>query len=52
MEHNDHHKEDNNGSKPNEETERGTFRRDENGILWYYDANGNKIGRMFEHGID
>ena len=27
-----------------------TFQRDENGILWSYDAAGKKVGRIFEHG--
>lgn len=27
-----------------------TFKRDESGILWSYDANGNKVGRIYEHG--
>lgn len=27
-----------------------TFQRDENGILWSYDASGKKVGRIFEHG--
>ena len=27
-----------------------TFKRDEDGVLWSYDAAGNKIGRIFEHG--
>lgn len=27
-----------------------TFKRDENGILWSYDASGRKVGRIFEHG--
>lgn len=27
-----------------------TFRRDENGVLWSYDAAGKKVGRIFEHG--
>lgn len=27
-----------------------TFKRDENGILWSYDASGKKVGRIFEHG--
>lgn len=27
-----------------------TFKRDENGVLWSYDAAGNKVGRIFEHG--
>lgn len=29
-----------------------TFKRDEKGILWSYDAKGNKVGRIFEHGDD
>lgn len=30
-----------------------TFERDENGVLWSYDAKtGKKIGRIFEHGDD
>lgn len=27
-----------------------TFKRDDDGILWSYDASGNKVGRIFEHG--
>lgn len=27
-----------------------TFQRDENGVLWSYDAAGKKVGRIFEHG--
>lgn len=27
-----------------------TFKRDEKGILWSYDAAGNKVGRIYEHG--
>lgn len=27
-----------------------TFKRDEKGVLWSYDAAGNKVGRIFEHG--
>lgn len=27
-----------------------TFKRDENGVLWSYDASGKKVGRIFEHG--
>lgn len=27
-----------------------TFKRDEKGILWSYDASGNKVGRIYEHG--
>ena len=27
-----------------------TFKRDEDGVLWSYDAAGNKVGRIFEHG--
>lgn len=28
-----------------------TFRRDENGVLWSYDAKtGEKVGQIFEHG--
>ena len=27
-----------------------TFKRDEDGVLWSYDAAGNKVGRVFEHG--
>lgn len=30
--------------------ERLTFKRDEEGILWSYDASGNKVCRIFEHG--
>lgn len=29
-----------------------TLKRDENGILWSYDSDGNKVGRIFEHGDD
>lgn len=29
-----------------------TFKRDEKGILWSYDASGKKVGRIFEHGED
>ena len=30
-----------------------TFKRDEEGILWSYDAKtGEKVGRIFEHGDD
>lgn len=29
-----------------------TFQRDEAGVLWSYDASGNKVGRIFEHGED
>lgn len=29
-----------------------TFQRDENGILWSYDASGKKVGRIYEHGDD
>lgn len=27
-----------------------TFKRDEDGVLWSYDASGNKVGRIYEHG--
>ena len=27
-----------------------TFQRDEDGVLWSYDAAGKKVGRIFEHG--
>ena len=27
-----------------------TFKRDEDGVLWSYDAAGKKVGRVFEHG--
>lgn len=27
-----------------------TFKRDEKGILWSYDAAGNQVGRVYEHG--
>lgn len=27
-----------------------TFKRDEDGVLWSYDASGKKFGRIFEHG--
>ena len=30
--------------------DRLTFKRDEDGVLWSYDAAGNKVGRIFEHG--
>lgn len=30
--------------------ERLTFKRDENGVLWSYDSAGKKVGRIFEHG--
>lgn len=29
-----------------------TFERDEHGVLWGYDANGEKVGRIYEHGDD
>lgn len=29
-----------------------TFKRDEEGVLWSYDASGNKVGRIYEHGDD
>lgn len=30
-----------------------TFKRDENGVLWSYDAKtGEKVGRIYEHGDD
>ena len=29
-----------------------TFQRDEDGVLWSYDAAGKKVGRIFEHGDD
>ncbi len=30
-----------------------TFERDEDGVLWCYDAKtGEKIGRIYEHGDD
>lgn len=29
-----------------------TFKRDEAGVLWSYDASGKKVGRIFEHGDD
>lgn len=32
--------------------ERLTFKRDENGVLWSYDSAGNKVGRIYEHGDD
>lgn len=32
-------------------SEKLTFKRDEKGILWSYDAKtGEKVGRIFEHG--
>lgn len=39
-------------STPPEKTKRAlTFKRDEKGILWSYDAKtGEKVGRIFEHG--
>lgn len=27
-----------------------TFKRDEDGVLWSYDASGKKVGRIYEHG--
>lgn len=27
-----------------------TFKRGEDGVLWSYDAAGNKVGRIYEHG--
>ena len=27
-----------------------TFQRDEDGVLWSYDAAGKKVGRIYEHG--
>lgn len=30
--------------------DRLTFKRDEDGVLWSYDAAGNKVGRIYEHG--
>ena len=32
--------------------EKITFQRDENGVLWGYDANGDNLGRIYEHGDD
>lgn len=32
--------------------DRLTFKRDEDGVLWSYDADGNKVGRIYEHGDD
>ncbi len=29
-----------------------TLKRDANGTLWSYNANGEKVGRVFEHGED
>ena len=29
-----------------------TFKRDEHGILWSYDASGKRVGRIYEHGDD
>ena len=29
-----------------------TFERDEDGILWSYDKTGEKVGRIYEHGDD
>lgn len=30
-----------------------TFKRDEKGVLWSYDAKtGERVGRIFEHGND
>ena len=30
-----------------------TFKRDEDGVLWSYDAKtGEKVGRIYEHGDD
>lgn len=32
--------------------DRLTFQRDEDGVLWSYDAAGKKVGRIYEHGDD
>lgn len=32
--------------------DRLTFKRDEDGVLWSYDAAGNKVGRIYEHGAN
>ena len=40
-------------STPNVEKAAGsglTLKRDEDGVLWSYDASGNKVGRIYEHG--
>lgn len=34
------------------DSEKLTLKRDAHGILWSYDANGKKVGRVFEHGED
>lgn len=34
------------------ESEKLTLKRDAHGTLWSYDANGKKVGRVFEHGDD
>lgn len=34
------------------DSEKLTLKRDAHGILWSYDANGKKVGRVFEHGDD
>lgn len=41
-------------STPLEKSEQAlTFKRDEEGVLWSYDATtGEKVGRVFEHGDD
>ena len=41
-------------STPPGKTKRAlTFKRDEKGILWSYDAKtGEKVGRIYEHGDD
>lgn len=38
-------KSNNTGGKP-----QLTLKRDENGILWSYNAAGEKVGRVYEHG--
>lgn len=40
-------------STSDEEENELTFKRDEDGVLWSYDAKtGEKVGRIFEHGDD
>ena len=36
----------------NKNTPKLTLKRDENGILFSYDEQGNKVGRIYEHGDD
>lgn len=36
-----------------EDTRELEFKRDEDGILWSYDVKtGEKVGRIYEHGVD